>query len=91
VQFEWDPSKADLNEAKHSVSFMLASSVFYDPLAWTFDDPRHSHGEVRYLTIGVGADGRTLVVSHIEPDDDIIRIISARVATSRERVAYEES
>ena len=88
--FEWDPEKAESNLKKHGVPFTLAGSVFLDPLAWTFPDTDHPHGELRFITVGAAADGTLLVVSHAEPHSGRIRIISARRATSRERKSYEE-
>ena len=91
MRFEWDPLKSEKNVRKHGVSFELAASIFFDPLAWTFPDPDHSYGEMRFLTIGVGFDGTHLLVAHIELTEESIRIISARRATTRERRAYEEA
>jgi len=53
VQFEWDPTKAARNLAKHGVSFDEASTVFGDALAGTILDPQHSAEEPRFVTIGV--------------------------------------
>jgi uncharacterized protein len=89
VHFEWDSGKAAKNLRKHRVSFEEASSVFYDPLALTGDDPDHSEGEERLITFGLSSTGRLLVVSHAERGE-AIRIISARLATRRERQIYEE-
>ena len=47
MEFEWDPEKAKKNHKKHGVSFEEASTVFYDPLSATFNDPDHSIGEDR--------------------------------------------
>jgi uncharacterized DUF497 family protein len=49
----------------------------------------HSTEERRFLTVGASTRGRLLVVAHAE-QDDTIRIISARRATSREREFYEQ-
>jgi len=89
VDFEWDSFKAAKNLRKHQVSFEEASSVFYDPLAVTGDDPDHSEAEDRLITFGVSSAGQLLVVSHAERDE-VIRIISARRATAHERRIYEE-
>ena len=88
MQFEWDRAKAVHNFAKHGVSFDEASTVFGDPLAGTIQDPRHSAGEDRLVTIGYSADGSLIVVVHVERDSRT-RIISARRATRRERRRYE--
>lgn len=89
MKFEWDPQKEAANVAKHDVSFAEASTVFGDPLAGTIPDPDHSLAEMRFLTIGLSATGRLIVVSHTEEEDDLFRIISAREATTHERKAYE--
>lgn len=88
MQFEWDPGKAKLNHRKHRVSFEEAVTVFYDPLAATFDDPNHSVEERRLITIGFSSRDHLLVVSHVERGE-ATRIISARRATSRERKRHE--
>lgn len=91
LKFEWDVAKADANLRKHGVSFEQASTVFGDPLAYTFADPDHSMREARLLTIGQTHDKRLLVVvAHAERGRGI-RIISARRATRRERGIYEQA
>jgi uncharacterized protein len=87
--FEWDPAKAAANLRKHKVAFPEASTIFEDPLAYTFADPDHSHGETRWITFGISRMRRLLVVSHAERNDRL-RIISAREATRNERKIYEE-
>jgi len=89
LQFEWDSAKAADNLAVHGVSFEEAATVFRDALSATGPDPDHSVGEERFVTFGVSTSGRLLVVAHTEIGD-IIRIISARPATSGERKIYEE-
>jgi uncharacterized DUF497 family protein len=88
--FEWDSSKAALNQRKHRISFEEAASVFNDPLAYTFPDPDHSLDEERLLTFGYSRTGRLLAVIHAERGR-AIRIISARNATRHERGTYEQS
>ena len=89
LEFEWDDDKAKKNLKKHGVSFEEASSVFGDPLALTIPDPLHSVEEDRFITLGESHRRRLLVVVSTERGDRI-RIISARVATRRERKNYEE-
>lgn len=89
MRFEWNALKAVANLRKHGVSFDEASSVFFDPLSATGDDPDHSLDERHFLTFGVSSSGRLLVVAHAE-HDDAIRIITARLATRAERKLYEE-
>ncbi|MBI2917780.1 MAG: BrnT family toxin [Chloroflexi bacterium] len=89
MQFEWDPRKARSNVRKHKVSFEEAATALGDPLAATGADPDHSVTADRYVTFGISQRGRLLVVAHTE-EGETIRIISARVASKRERDIYEE-
>lgn len=89
MNFEWDPKKAAQNWRKHRVLFQEAATVFGDPLALTFKDPDHSIAEERFITVGMSKDRKIFLVSHLDKGD-IIRIISARLATPRERKQYEE-
>lgn len=86
--FDWNEGKAQSNIAKHGVSFDEATSVFDDPLFLTFADPEHSQGERRFIIMGESARGRLLVVSYTERTG-VTRLISARLATNKERKAYE--
>jgi len=70
------------------VSFEEAVTVFYDPLSATFDDPDHSVGEYRYITIGLSSRDRLLFIAHAERGESM-RIISARPATAHERKRHE--
>ena len=89
LQFTWDPQKAATNLRKHKVSFPEAATAFADPLSLTISDPDHSVGEERFVLIGQSERRRLVVVAHVERGD-LIRIISARPATRRERKTYEE-
>lgn len=89
MQIVWDARKAAANKKKHGVSFEEAATVFADPLSLTGADPDHSVGEHRWITYGESARCRLLVVAHTD-EGDIIRLISARVATRHEKRLYEE-
>jgi len=88
MRFEWDGNKASASIKKHHVSFDEAVTVFYDPLAATFEDADHSHDESRLVTVGYSARGRLLVVCHVERGG-AVRLISARRSTARERKRHE--
>jgi uncharacterized DUF497 family protein len=88
--FTWDPRKAAANLRKHGISFPEAASAFSDPLSITIPDPDHSLNEAHFLLIGQSLRHHLVVVAHVERGDTI-RIISARIASRRERRAYEES
>lgn len=88
MNFQWDSNKAASNQRKHGVTFEEALAVFADLLAITINDPDHSIGESRFLTIGNSTQFRLLVVSHTEREGQV-RLISARLATRQERKIYE--
>ena len=89
MNFEWDAEKAASNFRKHGIPFDEATTVFNDPLFVDFYDPDHSHEEHRYIIIGESKKENLLLVSYAERRD-IIRLISARKATRKERKTYEE-
>ncbi|OVE73431.1 hypothetical protein BVX93_01610 [bacterium B13(2017)] len=89
MNFEWDKEKDKLNIKKHNITFAEASTVFSDPLSWTFPDPDHSLNEHRYIIIGYSHFNKLLVISHTERNKNI-RIISTRKATKHERKYYEK-
>jgi uncharacterized DUF497 family protein len=89
MRVEWRREKAIENENKHGVSFEEALTVFYDPLAATFDDPDHSLGEPRFITMGYSVRGRLLAVCHTERRG-AVRLITARRATAHERKRHED-
>jgi uncharacterized DUF497 family protein len=89
LRFEWDPRKDATNRSKHGVSFEEASSVFSDPLGLLVDDPRHSVGEQRHVLLGSSKQHRLLAVMFTEREE-LIRVVSARKVTRRERKSYEE-
>ena len=90
LEFSWNAEKAALNLSKHGVTFEEASTVFGDPLSVTVFDPDHSEEESRFVIVGQSFEGKLIVVVHSELEDSI-RIISARLATRREREVYEQS
>jgi uncharacterized DUF497 family protein len=93
-EFEWDEGKAAANLAKHGVDFMDAMSVMLDPLAMTRMDDEHSNEEERWASLGHTAKGQLLLVVHTFNTTGIhtalVRLISARAATRREREQYEQ-
>lgn len=90
IDFEWDSAKAESNVMKHGVTFGEARSVFFDEFALQFYDDKNSQLEDRFLMLGMSNESRLLLVCHCERrDGQVIRIISARKATSTERKHYQ--
>lgn len=87
MTYQWDPNKARLNLRKHGISFADAVGVFEDENAITIED--EAEREARFITVGRDFLRRILVVVYTFRGD-IIRIISVRKASARERKVYEE-
>ncbi len=87
MRFVWDERKAQSNARKHRVSFEEAVTVFADPLALVIEDEGHPEN-VRI--IGESIASRIVLVVFVERDRDVVRLISARRATTHERRRYEE-
>jgi len=89
IRFEWDSDKAETNLRKHQVSFDEAKTVFYDPNALLISDPEHSSEEDRFIILGISNESHMLVVCHCYRENaEVIRIISARKATTNEIKQY---
>ena len=89
MRVEWDPGKARLNARKHGVALGDAVAVLEDETALTMRDP-FPEDEERWITLGLDAFGRVLVVVYTWRGERL-RLISARKATPREMRRYEES
>jgi uncharacterized DUF497 family protein len=93
MRIEWNEEKNRRNYAKHKIRFEAAQFVFDDPYAFSIRD-RVVNGEERWQTIGRAAGISVLLVVHANREErggDVIRIITARKATPRERRLYEEA
>lgn len=89
MRFEWDDRKSISNKRKHGVSFEEAQTIFFDDSAIEYADPAHSDAEDRFLMLGRSYQLRVLVVCHcLRESETVIRIISARKATPKERRVY---
>lgn len=94
MKFTWDENKNRINIKKHGISFEEASTVFIDPLHIAVLDQRFSYFEERWITVGKILENRVAVAANLYFDEDgeeIIRILSARLATPFERRQYEGS
>ena len=87
--FEWDLKKAAANEKKHGVSFDEARTVFLDENAKLIDDPDHSAEEDRFVLLGLSSSLKVMLVCHCYREEgNVIRIISARKASTHESKQY---
>ena len=93
VKFEWSKDKNKLNIQNHQIDFEEAKEVFDDPLHISRLDFRFDYFEERWITLGLTNKQKILVVANLffdENGEEIIRIISARVANPKERKFYEQ-
>ncbi|MBY5404298.1 BrnT family toxin [Rhizobium laguerreae] len=92
-RFQWNDEKNRINKAKHGVSFETACLIWDDPQYLLIPDAAHD-GEQRWLAIGAVGFVTVLVAVHVifgAEDEETVRVISARKATSHERRRYEQS
>lgn len=92
MRFEWDEAKSVISLAKQGVRFETATLVFDDPLRLSALD-RTVDAEERWVTVGSAGGVVLLLVVHADREEkreEVVRIISARKATPRERKRYEE-
>ena len=85
MKFEWDDNKNIINKEKHKISFETAAHVFDDPNYIEMFDFEHSTEEDRFIAIGCVGDVLFVVFTERK---ETIRLISARLATNKERSLY---
>jgi uncharacterized protein len=85
ITFVWNDGKAQINH--NGITFQQAAEAFFDPFLVVVDASRNE--EARDAIIGLDSRWNLLYVVHIEREENVIRIISARKATRQERLNYE--
>ncbi len=93
MKFEWDVKKEKINIQKHGVTFEQAAYVFSDPFGLSRFDDEHSNEEERWILLGKSLNETLLVVVYTYRNgngEEIVRIISARKATKREKEIYQK-
>ena len=91
MKFEWDAKKNEANKNRYGISFEEAQTAFDDPLHLSKLDKRFNYFEERWITIGATSKQKIILVAHLyffECGEEVIRIISARKAISKERKQY---
>jgi hypothetical protein len=89
--FEWDEGNRRKSAEKHSITQAEAEQVFLDPRLLIFSDEKHSAEEERFHAYGEAPGGRRLQVSFtLRQSSTLIRVISVRLMSRRERARYEE-
>ena len=88
MKLVWDRHKNASNIKKHGMDFADTAQVFNSPMLIGLDE-RKMYGEDRWIGVGL-MDNRVVVIIFTEPDEDTIRVISFRKATTDERKKYEQ-
>jgi uncharacterized protein len=88
MEFEWDENKNRINKLKHDIDFQIAKGVFEDKGRIKAEDNRIDYGETRWISIGKAFNLILVIVYTIR--DAKIRIISARIASKKERDQYNK-
>ena len=86
--FEWDDEKEKSNIEKHGIDFSTAALVFGDNNRIEKYDELHSTYEDRFITIGSINNVAVVVMVAYTERESLTRIMSARLATKREKEAY---
>ena len=90
VGFQWDRGNERKSVDKHHVSRVEAELVFTNEPLLVVEDPGHSQSEPRYHALGVSSGGRRLHVTFaLREQNTMIRVISARDMSRKERMHYE--
>jgi hypothetical protein len=89
MRFVWDPEKDRINRAKHGLSFEESTELFKSGVDYLeIYDEAHSEKEDRFIAVGPIKRG-VIVVAYSERDDDVLRLLSARMASKHERRHFE--
>jgi uncharacterized DUF497 family protein len=92
VGFDWDAGNERKSSDKHRVSQAEAEQTFFNQPLLVLEDDRHSATERRFHALGRTEAGRRLHVTFtLRREETLIRVISARDMSVRERTIHDES
>jgi uncharacterized DUF497 family protein len=91
VGFDWDPGNAHKSVSKHGVDQPEAEQLFFNDPLLILDDSAHSEEEPRFHALGRSEAGRLLHATFtLRQDGALIRVISVRDMSRKERMRYAE-
>lgn len=88
--FQWDQGNAEKNWKKHGVRSIEAEEIFFNQPLLLEEDAAHSKDERRFWALGRTNTDRLLFVA-LTTRKNLIRIISARDMSRKERTIYEKA
>jgi uncharacterized DUF497 family protein len=87
--FQWHEGNIEKNRLKHNVSNSECEQVFFNEPLIVADDIKHSKNERRWFILGrTESDRKLFIVFTVRKN--LIRVISARDMTKKERKIYNE-
>ncbi|OPX39795.1 MAG: hypothetical protein B1H13_08960 [Desulfobacteraceae bacterium 4484_190.3] len=90
IGFQWDKGNSDKNLVKHNVYNWETEQVFFNEPLIVLDDLKHSVSEKRWAAFGRTDAGRLLMIIFTKRGD-LVRVISARDMSKKEKRFYEEN
>jgi uncharacterized DUF497 family protein len=92
VGFEWDVGNAYKSQDKHGISQVQAEEIFFNQPLLIDEDAKHSDVERRFLALGITVAGVLLaVIFTLRKKESLIRVVSARPMSKKERAFYEKA
>jgi uncharacterized DUF497 family protein len=89
VGFQWNKGNSQKNWDKHQVTGSECEQVFFNQPLLVKDDISHSKTESRYYALGrTDANRQLFLVFTVR--ENLVRVISARDMSQRERKVYEK-
>jgi len=89
VGFDWDEGNLYKNEKKHGLKWQEIEEMFFNQPLLLLEDAKHSKYEQRCIAYGKSDKGKKITVIFTKRND-LIRVISARAMSRRERITYEK-
>jgi uncharacterized DUF497 family protein len=87
--FEWDEGNLTKNWEKHQVSALECEQAFFNRPLIALPDEGHSESESRFYALAQTDSGRRLFIV-FTTKSNLLRVISARDMSRKERKIYEE-
>ena len=92
VGFDWDAGDERRSVDKHGVRQTEAEQAFFNQPLLVLEDERHSADEPRFHALGRTEAGRRLQITFtLRREGSLVRVISARDMSARERAIYDKS
>ena len=92
VGFEWDDGNSQKNQEKHGVTQGESEEIFFNEPLLIADDQKHSSHEMRFIALGKSNFGILLTaIFTLRKKQTLIRVISIRPMSKRERKYYEQA